>query len=139
MDTIIAAEYYKDRASYDRTAKAWTAKHACGDIKTILSSIAPISDKAAALLQQGANCPKVLLDPITNQLLDDPVLAPTSGITYSRAAIIGLLKTNGGICPKTGISLEASQLIPNIALKNEVDDFRTTLATAKMGEGWWNK
>lgn len=136
LDTMIASAYYKDRSVYERTAREWTARHAQGDIKAALAAIAPISDAAASLLQSRQDYPEELIDPLSGTLLEDPVLAITSGITYSRKSIEALLRTNGGRCPKTGKKLTAAELVPNLSVKKQADAFRLSLDQAKKG-GWW--
>ena len=67
---------------------------------------------------------KDLLCPITNQIFFDPVLT-CDGISYERKAIEQwLLKYNTS--PVTNLALESKDLIPNLLVKNLVNNFYET-------------
>lgn len=60
--------------------------------------------------------------PITQEIMKEPVITITKGISYEKTAIINWLKKNQ-TCPKTRTPLNADQLIPNYALKNTIEDY----------------
>ena len=71
--------------------------------------------------------------PLTLELLRDPVIC-SDGHTYERTAIESWLKDNGR-SPLTNLSLSTRNLIPNIALRNDIleskqKSIRTIAATA---------
>ncbi|EGB08542.1 hypothetical protein AURANDRAFT_26077, partial [Aureococcus anophagefferens] len=58
--------------------------------------------------------------PLTFELMVDPVVDPTSGTTYEKAAIVEWL-TKNATSPVSGAALRPSQLVPNLALRNAID------------------
>ena len=61
--------------------------------------------------------------PLTFELMVDPVVDPTSGTTYEKAAIVEWL-TKNATSPVSGAALRPSQLVPNLALRNAIDEWR---------------
>lgn len=55
--------------------------------------------------------------PLTMEVFRDPVMTP-SGLSYERSALVEHLRKVGAFDPITREALTASQLIPNIALRN---------------------
>lgn len=66
--------------------------------------------------------PDDLLDPLSLEIFNDPVIAP-SGITYEKAIIIDHLLKNGQFDPLTRQELHPNQLYPNLAVKNSAQKF----------------
>ncbi|KAL8491490.1 hypothetical protein ACS0TY_023198 [Phlomoides rotata] len=66
--------------------------------------------------------PHEFLCPITLEIMRDPVIIAT-GQTYERESIQEWLDTNRGTCPKTGQTLEHLSLVPNVALKNLIQEW----------------
>ncbi|MFH4974915.1 hypothetical protein AB6A40_001624 [Gnathostoma spinigerum] len=66
--------------------------------------------------------PDYLCGKISFEILRDPVITP-SGITYDRADIKEHLQRVGHFDPVTRAPLTADQLIPNLAMKEVVDNF----------------
>ena len=66
--------------------------------------------------------PDYLICPITLDLMDDPVIC-ADGITYNRKSIQKWLETNN-TSPKTNTILKDIGLIPNLALKKAVANFK---------------
>ncbi|CAH9075381.1 unnamed protein product [Cuscuta epithymum] len=66
--------------------------------------------------------PDYLCCKITLDILRDPVITPC-GITYERSKILEHLEKVGGFDPMTSRSLSASQLAPNLAIKEAVQAF----------------
>ncbi|XP_066343287.1 U-box domain-containing protein 21-like [Miscanthus floridulus] len=70
--------------------------------------------------------PPEFLCPITLDLMQDPVAAPT-GITYDRAAIESWLLAGGQrTCPVTHGELRAGDLVPNHTLRRLIQDWYAT-------------
>ncbi|XP_020912442.1 E3 ubiquitin-protein ligase CHIP [Exaiptasia diaphana] len=68
--------------------------------------------------------PDVLCGRISFEIMKDPVITP-SGITYDRKVIEDHLQRVGHFDPVTRTDLKQEQLIPNLALKEVIDDFVT--------------
>ncbi|GMT05549.1 hypothetical protein PENTCL1PPCAC_27723, partial [Pristionchus entomophagus] len=66
--------------------------------------------------------PDYLCGKISFELLEDPVITP-SGITYDRADIKEHLQRVGHFDPVTRAPLKEDQLIPNLAMREVVDNF----------------
>ncbi|KIX02171.1 uncharacterized protein Z518_08110 [Rhinocladiella mackenziei CBS 650.93] len=65
--------------------------------------------------------PDWLIDPITFEVMHDPVITPT-GVSFERVSLLKHIKANG--CdPLTRQPLHAEELIPNVALKNASSEF----------------
>lgn len=65
--------------------------------------------------------PDWFIDPITFEVMHDPVITPT-GVSFERVSLLKHIKANG--CdPLTRLPLKSDQLIPNIALKNACSEF----------------
>ncbi|KIW33006.1 uncharacterized protein PV07_04510 [Cladophialophora immunda] len=65
--------------------------------------------------------PDWLIDPITFEVMHDPVVTPT-GVSYERVSLLKHIKAVG--CdPLTRQPLKPDQLIPNVALKNACAEF----------------
>ncbi len=60
--------------------------------------------------------------PITQEIMKEPVITITKGISYEKSAILNWLKKNP-TCPKTRTPLSPDQLIPNYALKSTIEDY----------------
>ncbi|KAJ9609795.1 hypothetical protein H2200_006123 [Cladophialophora chaetospira] len=65
--------------------------------------------------------PDWLIDPITFEVMHDPIVTPT-GVSYERVALLRHIKASGSD-PITRQPLKADQLIPNVALKNACSEF----------------
>ncbi|KIV89562.1 hypothetical protein PV10_06952 [Exophiala mesophila] len=65
--------------------------------------------------------PDWLIDPITFEIMHDPIVTPT-GVSYERVSLLKHIKASG--CdPITRAPLRSDQLIPNVALKNAASEF----------------
>ncbi|XWV24552.1 hypothetical protein QJ856_gp1239 [Tupanvirus deep ocean] len=67
--------------------------------------------------------------PISQAIMEDPVIDPTCGITYDRKSIVGWLNEcianrRPTTSPNSRQSLTESMLIPNRALANTIEEFR---------------
>ena len=74
--------------------------------------------------------PRGFLCPITLEVMADPVLCAKSGYTYERAAIEAAISGNP-IDPMTRARISLADLVPNRALKDQIDAWRET----RGGEG----
>ncbi|KAI6191293.1 RING-type E3 ubiquitin transferase [Aphelenchoides bicaudatus] len=74
--------------------------------------------------RQRRDIPDYLCGRISFELLKDPVITP-SGITYDRANIKEHLSKVGHFDPVTRAPLTADQLIPNLIMKEVLDDFQS--------------
>ena len=66
--------------------------------------------------------PDYFCDPITLELMQDPVLTP-SGHTFCRASIMLSIQKHGEN-PITREKLTEEDLIPNVALKKAIEQFK---------------
>jgi F-box and WD-40 domain protein 7 len=92
------------------------------------------------LVHSGLNCPKLesfttkglarptppqsFSCPISMEVMNDPVMIAT-GHTYERACIEKWLSSGHQTCPLSGQRLRHSELTPNIALRNIIQDWAT--------------
>lgn len=76
------------------------------------------------------NIPNDFLCPINLSVMKDPVIC-TDGHTYERTAIEQWFQNNN-TSPKTGINLISKTLIPNIALRNTIEEFFNKDCAAPM-------
>jgi len=72
--------------------------------------------------RQKREVPDHLCGKISFEIMTDPVITP-SGITYDRKHIEEHLQRVGHFDPVTRAELKAHQLIPNIAVKEVIDEF----------------
>ena len=67
--------------------------------------------------------PDYLIDSVFNcEIIEDPVIA-SDGITYNRSEIEEWFK-NHDISPKTGEILKSKSLIPNISIRNAIEEWK---------------
>ena len=67
--------------------------------------------------------PDYLIDFVFNcEIIEDPVIA-FDGITYNRSEIEEWFK-NHDISPKTGETLKSKSLIPNISIRNAIEEWK---------------
>ncbi|KIV86946.1 hypothetical protein PV11_02522 [Exophiala sideris] len=65
--------------------------------------------------------PDWMIDPITFEVMHDPVITPT-GVSFERTSLLKHIKVHA--CdPLTRLPLKSEQLIPNVALKNACSEF----------------
>nr|XP_043610006.1 E3 ubiquitin-protein ligase CHIP-like [Erigeron canadensis] len=86
-----------------------------------LAALKLVFDKAAEA-DTPTDVPDYLCCKITLDIFRDPVITP-SGLTYERAVILDHLEKVGKFDPITRETLFASQLIPNLAIKEAVEAF----------------
>lgn len=63
--------------------------------------------------------PSSFLCPITHELMQFPLMS-RSGLSYERSAILTWLAEHNGTCPLTRQPLSASSLVPNNALRSQI-------------------
>jgi len=69
-------------------------------------------------------CPPSFLDPVTYEIMRDPVFTANDGQTFERATIEQWLQTHD-TSPLHGGRLEDTRLVPNIALRKSIEEWRT--------------
>ena len=74
------------------------------------------------------NIPAMFLCPISDEIMQDPVLDPTSGITYDRVNIVSWIndcikKGQEPTSPQSRKRLTEAMLIPNRLVKDAIDDY----------------
>jgi hypothetical protein len=67
--------------------------------------------------------PADFLCPLTSEPLVDPVMTD-DGLTYERSAISAWLVDNQTSPANGNATLESKDLLPNVALRNAIDEFR---------------
>ncbi|GLJ18017.1 hypothetical protein SUGI_0317620 [Cryptomeria japonica] len=60
--------------------------------------------------------------PITGQIMEDPVMLVEAGYTYERYAITEWFERGHKTCPDTGKALESLELVPNLQLKQNMEE-----------------
>ncbi|KAJ1909934.1 hypothetical protein IWQ60_010915 [Tieghemiomyces parasiticus] len=66
--------------------------------------------------------PECYCDKITFNIMHDPVITP-SGISYERSSLLEHLKRIGPYDPLTRLKMTDKDLVPNLALKEAIEDF----------------
>ncbi|KAI9008842.1 E3 ubiquitin-protein ligase CHIP-like protein [Phycomyces nitens] len=66
--------------------------------------------------------PDAYLDKISFNIMHDPVFTP-DGITYERQSLLDHFERNGHFDPITRRSCSESQLVPNLSLREAIEDF----------------
>ncbi|KAI5955315.1 hypothetical protein KGF54_001876 [Candida jiufengensis] len=86
---------------------------------TSLSSLSmvPIDDEALE------EAPDYLLDPISFEILTDPVITP-SGITYEKQHLLRHIKNKGKFDPISKQPLNKDQLYPNLIIKDSIEAYK---------------
>ena len=82
--------------------------------------------------RQKREVPDFLCCKISFELLEDPVVTP-SGITYNRKELEEHLQRVGHFDPVTRVALTQEKLIPNLSIKEVVEDF---IANNKWVDGY---
>lgn len=118
---------------YDKIKKIWIDKE-CISIKTkIVSSLIPEFPKIKPVIveepkvaqdyDKKASAPDYLIDSAFScEIMEDPVIA-SDGITYNRREIEEWFK-NHDTSPKTGEILKSKGLIPNISIRNAIEEWK---------------
>lgn len=86
------------------------------------SSISKLSTTTSYLAAIDENAPDNLLDPISFNLFNEPVITP-SGITYEKCHLMDHLQKKGKYDPLTRAPLKENQLYPNLAIKDAVLEY----------------
>ena len=72
------------------------------------------------------------LDPITRQLMQDPVICIKTNKCYERPSIENIINQTGKD-PETGVEISSSDLFPNIPLKQAIEEYKRNRETP-----WYN-
>lgn len=81
------------------------------------------SEESFAFSADDLAIPSSFYCPITGQIMQDPVMLAEAGYTYERYAIIKWFEEGNNICPNTGTKLENFELVPNLKLKQNMEEF----------------
>ncbi|KAG0468045.1 hypothetical protein HPP92_017373 [Vanilla planifolia] len=115
-----------EREIGDRVSEKWTASMIAlvGVVRygkcVLYGASTPRSDSSIGKLAFADSDPAVPPDfrcPISLELMRDPVVV-ASGQTYDRDSIAKWIAAGHSTCPKTGLALAHSNLVPNKALRN---------------------
>ncbi|KAI9141120.1 Stub1 protein [Paraphysoderma sedebokerense] len=87
-----------------------------------LSQVTQVFTQLDDLMYGKQEVPDCLLDKISFELIQDPVITP-NGITYDRREILRHLKSVGEFDPFTREPLKEKDLIPNLLMKEVIDNF----------------
>jgi hypothetical protein len=100
---------------YDKVQKIWIDRKCI----SFVSKFMPIVKEDAKKVDP----PDYLIDFVFNcEIIEDPVIA-FDGITYNRSEIEEWFK-NHDISPKTGETLKSKSLIPNISIRNAIEEWK---------------
>jgi len=100
---------------YDKVNKIWIDRKCI----SFVSKFMPIVKEEAKKVDP----PDYLIDSVFNcEIIEDPVIA-SDGITYNRSEIEEWFK-NHDISPKTGEILKSKNLIPNISIRNAIEEWK---------------
>ena len=77
--------------------------------------------------------PKEYLDPLTSELMTDPVISPMSGQTFQRSSIVAFINQNHSD-PINGKPLTVEQLIPNASFASIIEKYNAST----QGSAWFN-
>ncbi|KAL2915084.1 hypothetical protein HK105_205408 [Polyrhizophydium stewartii] len=115
--------HLRDLIEADRTRQAPSSRHAVKDDKDGSEREIIHYNHNERLLQLESLLEKAG-DPgmITFEIMTDPVITP-SGITYDRTEILKHLRAVGPFDPISREPLDESKLVPNLALKECIDEF----------------
>ncbi|KAJ3140448.1 hypothetical protein HK100_009500 [Physocladia obscura] len=102
-------------ADDDRTEIARAMEKRVGEIEALFIQADENSKKRSI--------PDAFIGKISFEIMTDPVISPPSGITYDRAEIVSHLQKIGKWDPLTRQPLHESELVPNLALKEVIEDF----------------
>ena len=69
--------------------------------------------------------------PITLDVMNDPVIATKSGVTYDRTALLQSLEIKPE-CPSTRLPMTSDDLIPNLALKSMIEAWQNPRQTEQL-------
>jgi hypothetical protein len=76
------------------------------------------------------NCPPSFICPITTEIMTDPVILVETGTTYDRLSISQWLEKHDSD-PSTGLKITSKEMIPVLALKNAIEEWKQDLIDRK--------
>eukprot|EP01018_Ginkgo_biloba_P024230 Gb_25683 [translate_table: standard] len=80
------------------------------------------SEDSSACLADDLAIPSSFFCPITGQIMEDPVMLAEAGYTYERYAITEWFERGHTTCPDTGKVLESLELVPNLVLRQNMEE-----------------
>ena len=94
-------------------------------------------DASSTCAMADVELPKSFCCSITMELMRDPV-STADGHTYERAAIARWFADGNATSPNTGAALEHCNLIPNIALRQTIEEWAAKRVQYRgEGHGWF--
>ena len=126
LDSALAQEYYDDRREYERTAEASTLEHARKKLEQWRKELVGYD-------AVGGDAPPHLVCALSGRLMSDPMMTPY-GHTYERSIVEAALRKERK-CPKTGKPLTEGQLIPNLAIREALEEYKR----AQTQTAWYLK
>jgi len=120
IENSVAQDYYVDRALYYKKLEENCKKDANLSLKKRLEEMGLLIESVSL------HHPQDYIDPITKQLMIDPVTSTVSSYTYERSYIVEQIRKNG-IDPVNNKPLAESQLTPNETLKKTISKYMTSI------------
>jgi len=77
--------------------------------------------------------PDALCDPITMELMDNPVKTP-QGVVYERSVIEAIIAMDG-LCPCTRLPLSSGDLVPDQEIQEQISKFRLSATQSTRADG----
>jgi hypothetical protein len=130
LDSSIAEEYHTDKAVFEQTAR--------DVVKSCASE--PKEDMERRLARESPDdesTPALYICPLTKDVMVDPVLLVSAGLTFDRVAITALIRS-GGSHPVTMKPLDetAEKLVPNASIADAIKKWQASESVA--GKKWWD-
>eukprot|EP01083_Nonionella_stella_P113970 336489_1 len=105
---------------YDMTLKLLALNEA-SDRNLIVTHVDALTQRRKR--KKDIEAPKEYQDPITFELMADPVICVKSGYTYDRKSIVNQIRTNGAD-PFTRQKITVSDIVPNRLIKDCIDKWK---------------
>eukprot|EP00041_Stephanoeca_diplocostata_P027440 m.754624 g.754624 ORF g.754624 m.754624 type:complete len:175 (+) comp23175_c1_seq3:565-1089(+) len=116
------------------TAFCWCALlvyRPLGSVGTTLMAVVYLQEGRSATANDNSPCPRAFIDPISLAMMNDPVVT-ADGQSYERASIVhwfDLQEQRAELAsftsPLTGAAVVSRDVLPNVALRNAIDDWLT--------------
>lgn len=120
IENSVAQDYYVDRSLYNKRIQEHCIKDANLSLKQRFEEMGLTMENVQIHHYQD------YLDPVTKQLMVDPVTSPVSGYTFERNVIVESIKKNG-TDPINGKPLAESALTPNVELKKTITRYMVSV------------
>jgi len=100
------------------------------DIKILNAAEVVYESPSVSESELEENCPPSFICPITTEIMHDPVILVETGTTYDRTSISEWLE-NHDSDPSTGLKITSKEMIPILALKNAIEEWKQNLIDRK--------